>query len=419
MTTDTDTQNNQDNQQGLNGTETPEDDRLTMLAILEFKEYIEAEPAETVRQRLIARPEIQFEPATVRRMLDWLIAEKYTDRDIEEKATLQTLQWSEDNSVDIEKRLAILLFIREIDPRIDARLHALADLRKKKAKRSLLINFGVIAAILGGFGIYALMPDSTPGCTASSTTAALHSLLFEGALKSMAGAQMLAKGGMPAVRNHREVGYDSKDHSRGCLADIGDGAEKEAIGYMVLRTPDDKDKFAVQAFPPEYIQSRYDAAALNNTFGKPVGRDNMESAIKAALAKFDEQTHGPALVRKEGEDLPPTLAESVLDVVPSADCKTVADGRQSCPVAIDYRDDLMAIVGAPAVTKVRGEFVFVGSGNSWTMADGFPEAFLKAVVNGRIDRLKERNATATGGASAAPAADSAGDAASGPNVAAK
>ena len=399
-----------DSSNTLNGTEPQDDDRLTTLAVLEFREYIGAEPAEAARQRLIEHPEIQFETGATRQLLDWLIAENYTDRDTEEKATLRTLQWSEDQSVEIDKRLAILMFTRAIDSRIDARLHALAaDRQKKKAKTSLLINAAVVIVILGGFGIYKLMPDSTPSCTSSSTTSALDSLFFEGAMKSMAGAQMLANGGLPHARNYREVGYDSRDHSRGCLADIGSGTEKTQIGYMVRRTPDDQDKFAVQAFPPEYISSRYDAATLNNTFGKPVGRENMESAIKAALTQVDDQVHGPAAQsQKADDDQPASLAESVLDVVPTADCKQVADGRQSCPVTIDYRDDLMAIVGAPAVTRVRGEFVFLKNGGQWAASDDFPEAFMKAVVGGRIDRLQQRKAAAA--AAAASGATGAGGA---------
>ncbi|ASL43016.1 hypothetical protein bAD24_I05980 [Burkholderia sp. AD24] len=409
-----------DSSNTLNGTEPQDDDRLTTLAVLEFKEYIGAEPAEAARQRLIEHPEIQFETGATRQLLDWLIAENYTDRDTEEKATLQTLQWSQDPSVEIDKRLAILMFTRAIDSRIDARLHTLAtDRQKKKAKTSLLINAAVVVVILGGFGIYRLMPDSTPSCTSSSTTSALDSLFFEGAMKSMAGAQMLANGGLPHARNYREVGYDSRDHSRGCLADLGSGAEKTQIGYMVRRTPDDKDNFAVQAFPPEYISSRYDAATLNNTFGKPVGRENMESAIKAALTKVDGQIHGPAARSQKTDDgdQPATLADSVLDVVPTADCKQLADGRQSCPVTIDYRDDLMAIVGAPAVTKVRGEFVFVKNGGEWAASDDFPEAFMKAVVGGRIDRLQQRKAAAAASDAVSGASDAGG--ASGSNEAAK
>ncbi|MGQ7938954.1 hypothetical protein [Paraburkholderia sp. D1E] len=367
------------------------DDRVTVLAVLSVAHYIADDRCDEARQRLLDNPDIQFEPCTARQLLDWLIAEKYMDRDDEENATLQNLQWSEDKAVPLDQRIALMLYISNVDPRLNARLQALLELRRKKAKTSFLLQVGGVLVVLIGFGIYMLMPDSTPMCGASSTTTALNSLIYDGEMKSMTGLQMVQKNGLPNTRNHREIGYDSKDHSRGCVADLTIGEDKTQIGYAVLRTADDKNKFAVQAFPPEYITSRYDAATLNNTLGAPVGRDNMEAAMKAALTHLDAQIHGPAALSSKpatDDDQPASLADSVLNVIPSANCRQLADGRQSCPVTIDYRDDLLSAIGASPVIQLHSDFVFVKSGTSWTMADDFPKAFMTAIVAGRMAKLK-------------------------------
>jgi hypothetical protein len=371
------------------------DDRITLLAVLSTAHYIDDDRCDAARERLLAHPEIQFEPCTSRQLLNWLIAEKYIDRDGEENATLKILQWSEDKTVALDQRIAMLIYLNDVDSRISARLAALLELRKKKAKNALLMQVGGVLAVLIGFGIYKLIPDSTPQCSASSATSALDSLLLESAAKGLGGQQMVEQHEFPRTRNYREIGYDSKDHSRGCIADLSldkdlvPGKEKMQIGYVVLRTPEDKNRFAIQAFPPEYVMARYNAATLNNTLGTPVGRDNMETAVKAALVQLDAQTHAPSMP-STNDDQPEGLANSVLSVIPSANCRALPDGRQSCPVTVDYRDNLLSAIGAVPIIQLHSEFVFVKNGTGWTVSDDFPKTFLSAIVTGRMSALSAK-----------------------------
>jgi hypothetical protein len=172
----------------------------------------------------------------------------------------------------------------------------------------------------------------------------------------------------------------------------------EKIGYVVERQPGGRRDFRVRTMPVAFVMASYTGSALNRKLGAPVGREAMHAAMVEALHRFDgpQAARAPSSYeqRWRGDDTPKTMADSVQNVVPTADCREVDSGRYACPVQVEFRDRLLEALGAMSCRLLKGEFVFERDGSGWKVADGFYETFAKSLVSGRIGIDNETNAAA-------------------------
>ncbi|MPV65009.1 hypothetical protein [Burkholderia sp. BE17] len=371
---------------------TEHDDRASVLMALEAGGYLTEEQAARVTQRLKDAPAVLPDTDSARTLLDWLIAEGYTTSEVEAKATQELL---DGNFADVRAKLVLMKMLEEIDPpRFEQRLNeTVASIQREQKKKQVLIGVGGLAVALA-VGAYLLWPASTPSCSASSTVKTLASLMFDARMNMMRKnpMQMLDQSSttFPRVSNHREVGYDEANGSRGCLADLSVADDHTTLGYVVRHDDKDKSSFVVQAFPSEYVTARYNARGLDPKLGAPLGREAIGTVFMAGVAQLDKNvsdrspSYGKPL---PGDDEPTTLTSSVLGVMPAADCKQIDGDHVSCPLLIDYRDRLLGAIGAPSMLQLKGDFTFVKDGSGWKTADDFDKTLMQAIVARRIAKV--------------------------------
>ncbi|MCR4465960.1 hypothetical protein [Burkholderia sp. SCN-KJ] len=375
-------------------TEPSENDaRDSLLMVLEAGGYLTEEQAARVAQRLKDAPAELPDTNYARTLLDWLIAEGYTTHEAEAKATHELL---DGHFADIHTKFVLLQMLKTLDPpRFEQRLsETVASIQREHKKKQMLIGFGGLAAALA-VGAYLLWPAQAPACAASSTIKTLNSLMFDARMDTMRKnpMQMLEPGNtsFPTVSNHREVGYDEATRARGCLADLSVADQHTTLGYVIRRDDKDKSEFVVQTLPSEYVAARYSVRGLDPKLGAPLGRDVIGTTFMAGVAQIDKDVsarspdHG--WTPPGDDDVPATLTNGVLGVMPAADCKQLGGDRVSCPLLIDYRDPLLGAIGAPSMLQLKGDFTFVKNGSGWKTADDFTETLLQAIVARRIAKV--------------------------------
>ena len=360
-----------------------------MLVALKLGDYITGEQVNEAQQRLDEDAEAELKGNTIRGMLDWLIAEGYTDQETEASATGRLM---EERFDDINAQVSLLFLLRELDPlRFEKRAEALIGMALKEQKRKQRLFSAGAFAVLIVIGAYMLWPASTPSCGASNTVKAVGSIMIRARIDATLKNPILMTDtdsqSHPRVSNYREIGYDEGTRSRGCVADLAVADEKTAIGYVIR--PDEKSKsdYAVQMFPSGYVTARYDAKGLNKKLGAPLGREAISASFMAGVARLDADlatispNYGKPLL-DHGE--PSTKANSILGVVPAADCRRIDGDHVSCPLLIDYRDDLLEAIGVISLLQLKGDFVFVKDGSGWKTSDDFPKTLTQAIVERRI-----------------------------------
>ena len=375
------------------GTEpTGNDAPASLLMALEAGGYLTEEQAARVAQRLKDAPAELPDTNYARTLLDWLIAEGYTTREAETKATQELL---DGHFADIRAKLVLMQMLKTLDPlRFERRLsETVASIQREHKKKQMLIGFGGLAAALA-VGTYLLWPAQAPACTASSTIKTLNSLMFDARMDMMRKnpMQMLEQGNtsFPTVSNHREVGYDEATRARGCLADLSVADEHTTLGYVIRRDDKDKSDFVVQTLPSEYVAARYSIRGLDPKLGAPLGRDVIGTTFMAGVAQIDKNVSARSPSQDwapPGDDDPTKLTNGVLGVMPAADCKQLGGDRVSCPLLIDYRDPLLGAIGAPSMLQLKGDFTFVKDGSGWKTTDDFTETLLQAIVARRIAKV--------------------------------
>ncbi|WP_230957885.1 hypothetical protein [Burkholderia diffusa] len=364
-----------------------------LLMALEAGGYLTEEQAARVAQRLKDSPAELPDTSYARTLLDWLIAEGYTTREAETKATQELL---DGHVADIRTKLVLMQMLKTLDPlRFEQRLsETVVSIQREHKKKQMLIGFGGLAAALA-VGTYLLWPAQAPACTASSTIKTLNLLMLDARMDMMRKnpMQMLEQGNtsVPTVSNHREVGYDAAAGARGCLADVSAADEHTTLGYVIRRDNKDKSNFVVQTLPSEYVAARYSVRGLDPKLGAPLGRDVIGTTFMAGVAQLDEnvsaRSPSQGWAPPGDDDDPTTLTNGVLGVMPAADCKQLGGDRVSCPLLIDYRDPLLGAIGAPSMLQLKGDFTFAKDGSGWKTTDDFTETLLQAIVARRIAKV--------------------------------
>ncbi|CAB3799234.1 hypothetical protein LMG28688_04894 [Paraburkholderia caffeinitolerans] len=371
---------------------------LTMLAVLQGTGYVKKESV----QKLLDEVREQGEPppmpvVSARAALDWLIMNGYTDAQAEQAATERLLEQLRTRTVP-DYLLPAMPVLERLDPSLSKAIDEHSKHRMRQAKRKLLLSIGGPLVLAGGYVLWTMFP-STPGCDASSTRKTLMLIAVDVGVSAMHDPKILLSGEGPQsifFTHETEVGYDDDTGTRACTASIETGGKDsgEKAGYVVERVPGSRSDFRVQMLPVEVIMARYTGSALNKKLGAPVGREAMRTAIVAGLRKLDGDaaelapSYGKSLPGDDPDAEPKTLADSVQEVLPSADCRALDGGRYACPVQIEYRDQLMGAIGAMPYRQLKGEFVFERDGGGWKVADGFDKTFMQSIVNSRFDAIK-------------------------------
>ena len=268
--------------------------------------------------------------------------------------------------------------------------------------KSILQVIGTVA-VLGVLVYWLFLPTSTPSCDSEKIRDTLFRLSLKANIKNSM-QRMRNPEGTASFHFHNptELGYDKETGTRSCMASIyasirdsdkdyapsRDTGEK--IGFTIERDPKDSDGFIVKTAPIEFLTARTaskDKNKTNKNLGAPIGRDAIQTAVVEGLHNIDKNLTArmPSYKnRRPGDNTPKTYAESVNNVLPTADCRELDEGRYGCPIQIEYRDNLLGAIGASPWKLLKGEFVFVREGKGWKVDDGFDKAFMEAVVRGRF-----------------------------------
>ncbi|WP_250529099.1 hypothetical protein [Caballeronia sp. ATUFL_F1_KS4A] len=363
--------------------------RLQTLAVLNSCGYIDDKTALRVLESMDQMSEIDLRFDSARAMLDWLIQEGFLDEQAAEAAAVRFVETLETDKAP-EDLLQYESVVGQIDPRFRAPFAAFAARTRKKVKRRMIGYASAFCVIFAAVGAYTLWSASTPSCAATSTKDALFRIGVQSKTDLATKRPGLSLNDdrdlTPRFSDFQEVGYDDGDRSRGCTAVIKAGEATSPIGY-VIRPREKNGEFEVHTYPYEYVAARYNEAGLNKALGAPLGRDAIRAAVIAGIKGIDDRVgrrspshHKPVY----GEDVPRTMEARVIGVLPAADCRRIDDHSYACPVLVDYKDDLLSVIGAMPYVQLKGEFVFERDRDAWKVANGFDDKFLNTLVNGRV-----------------------------------
>jgi hypothetical protein len=374
---------------------------LGMLAALTGAGYLKVQAVVELLEEAEKTDELPSMPVnTARAALNWLMMNGYTDAQTEHVATEQLLEQLRTCTVPAHVR-SDMSALATLDPRFDDAMRQHDKLAMRRFKRWAALGSVGAAVVIGGIVLWTMFPF-TPACDARDTRRTLSAIgigtAMQVSLDSLKFTRKPPAGHLVSFSDETEVGYDEQTGSRACTAKlIVDGKDLgEKTGYVVERVPGSRRDFRVRTMPVEFVMASYTGSALDKKLGAPVGRDAMRAAMVAALHRLD----GPLAARApssdeprwRGGDSPKSMADSVQNVLPTADCRALDSGRYACPVQVEFRDGLLDVLGAMPYRLLKGEFVFERDGSGWKVADGFYEAFAKSLVSSRFGIDNEANA---------------------------
>ena len=158
--------------------------------------------------------------------------------------------------------------------------------------------------------------------------------------------------------------------------------------------------------------------------GEPIGRDNLEQAVRAAVDAIGER-NGSALASRLADSAVSSAglsqidagrAREIAEVEPLASCRTTggtglaghsgsfgsagaASGigatgdatRATCRLLIERNDPILTAIRRPASMLLEGDFSFErdGAGQGWHTAPEFVAQFSQAVLQGRAALLRD------------------------------
>ena len=261
-----------------------------------------------------------------------------------------------------------------------------------------------IAVPLLLFSLYiwnTLGPAATPGCADKVTVRTLAGLMLrvsiDGRNRAMGRGAAAAP---PRVTAIEEVGYASEPRIRGCKATLKADDGDMPYAFTIEPGAPDRQDFSVVGASPAIVEARFGHLDPDGKFvnrAEPVGRAEAERAFHAGV----EQLMASALpagrrLKPASPGIPQLAPDSaarsreIAEVEPVAPCRELSAGTAySCRLLVERNDPLMSAIGASSSTTFEGDFVFErdGAGGPWRMADGFSEAFVKAVAGARVRAL--------------------------------
>jgi hypothetical protein len=225
---------------------------------------------------------------------------------------------------------------------------------------------------------YWWLPTKPLSCSDTSVRNTLRSIArdvgFDALLKDPSNRNAM----FVTVAGEQEVGYHRETRTRGCIALVGSRDKISKIGFEIMPSPPDSNKFSVQTRPASYIYSKFSAEDPDANVGTTVGREAMTAALKEA-AKHEGFAQNRTLKKEEAAH-----TDDILSVNPTANCTEVSENHYRCPVEIDYQDSLISVIGRNTLLTLKGDFTFIKDKDVWTVSDDFWTEFATAMVDARL-----------------------------------
>ena len=253
--------------------------------------------------------------------------------------------------------------------------------------------------VFGGFSWYAFSPTPTPACDSSNIVKTVDNMMF--AIKIAARPNIIqhTRSTMHGLRRPREVGYLAAEKIRGCVGAIGIDNSELPYGYTITPSPDNRSEFVVAGTNPEIVMARFghiDAQGRLANQAEPVGRKNLETAIRAGVFALQEKTGSHrALDRLRELNQPksslittdPKREREVADLEPIGPCRVLTAGtRYSCDVMLERNDALLAALSGSGLTIVNATFTLErdSEASHWRVSSDFTKEYIEAITRSRL-----------------------------------
>ncbi len=271
--------------------------------------------------------------------------------------------------------------------------------------------------IFGGYIFYLNKPTPTPECSSSEIQATINNMFLR--VKWAADSKnpldaMNQPTGIPRLKNPKEIGYLVATKTRGCVGVIEWTGHETPYGYTIKPSANRGDEFDVAGASPEIVTARFghiDAEGQLTNQAEPVGRENVDAAIRAGVTQLNQAGGGNELLKQMRERMrqPDTKIpvnqdreREIAEIEPLAPCRELIKGKKfSCEVLLERNDAFLAAIGQSSLTIVKGVFTLElnEAGSGWKVSSDFSKEYADAIA-------RSRHATLYG---TEPAAESAPD----------
>lgn len=212
-----------------------------------------------------------------------------------------------------------------------------------------LKQLAVYGVVLGSacflFGWY----DAIPSCASGRVRESIQSTVRH----ALRANDRNAVPALPTVLKAREIGHATARRERGCVATVRAGEELLSYAYIVSPRDSRKVKFEVTQAHHLLVAARFGNLDRDGDFAHkaaPIGRDNLERALHAALDT-------PNLF---------TTRSSISQVEPLGACRAMGgEGRYACRVMLQ--------LGSPAQDGARTSFGIIQAEFTFERGAGQPE----------------------------------------------
>ncbi|MDN4058297.1 hypothetical protein QPK31_08660 [Massilia sp. YIM B02769] len=247
-----------------------------------------------------------------------------------------------------------------------------------------LKKIAVYTAVLGGAYFLFDWYNAIPSCASGPVRESIEFSAWH-ALRAMDENVVPA---LPKMLKTEQIGHASARRERGCVATVRAGEELQSYAYIVSPRDGRKVKFEVTEAHHLLVAARFGNLDRDGDFGnkaEPIGRDNVQRALRAAL-------DAPNLF---------TTGSSISQVEPLGACRAVGGGqRYACNVMLQLGN--LPRNGARASFGIlQAEFTFErtsgreGEQPQWHAAGDTYGRYLRAVHEARKTALPVKPAPAS------------------------
>jgi len=176
---------------------------------------------------------------------------------------------------------------------------------------------------------------------------------------------------LPTMLKAQEIGHASARRERGCVATVRAGEELLSYAYIVEPREHRRVKFGVTQAHPLLVTARFGHLDRDGDFGnkaQPVGRDNIERALRSVLDSPNMFTTGTLISQVE----------------PMGSCRFLQEGqRYACDVMLELSNPSQTRASAFHILQATFIFERDASQSAWRAAGDTYGKYLHAVHEAR------------------------------------
>lgn len=267
---------------------------------------------------------------------------------------------------------------------------------------------GALLAV-GAAAWYLVVPSSAPECNSSQITRTVNAMLFTTHIRLrsdvMRGGQNLPDSA-PRLKDVREVGYAKADRVRGCLGSLEYGEDVKPYAFTIQpggagKSAEQRDAFFVAGATPRIVEARFGGIDAEGRFAQqaePIGRANLEQALRAGVEAFNSSPNNAAANRllqsvmgqrnrqRRAEAADTDRQREIAEVEPLAPCRVEAAGERCvCRLLVERNDPLLKAMGRAGSHLIEADFTFEreAGGSQWRVSEEFPREFSEAIAQAR------------------------------------